>query len=112
MENKAEEIIEILEKYNQHHIVEHMEKQEDNIKTEIIEQVKNIDFEELLNSYNNVKTIDPKTQNRISKIEATVAHEIDEEQKNSYIKLGEEVLKLNKFSAVTLAGGQGTRLRT
>ena len=37
---------------------------------------------------------------------------MNKEEENEYKNLGEEVLKNNKYAVVTMAGGQGTRLRT
>ena len=39
MKNEEKEAIEILEKYNQHHVVKHMEKLDSNKKNEVIKQI-------------------------------------------------------------------------
>lgn len=111
MENE-QKTIEILEKYNQNHVVEHM-KNIDNIgKEKLIAQVMDINFEEITNLYNNVQTKKEKKCSDIKPINTIIKNNIGEEEKNNYIQIGEKVLKNNIFAVVTMAGGQGTRLRT
>ena len=112
MENEERETIEILEKYNQHHIVEHMEKLDNNNKTKIVKQIKDINFEEMKDLYNKTKTNREKKNSDIKPIKTIVADNIEQAQKNEYIELGEKILKEGKLAVVTMAGGQGTRLRT
>ena len=109
MEEKAKEI---LKKYNQKHIIEWMDKQEESVKQEIIKQVLEIDLDELDDLYKKVQHGIVKKDYNITPIHAIIKEKITEKEKNEYIKLGEEVLKNNKYAVVTMAGGQGTRLRT
>lgn len=108
MEEKAKEI---LRKYNQSHIIEWMDKQEDSIKQKIINQVLEIDLDELEKLYKKVQRGRVKKDYNITKIESVVKEKLSEEESKEYINLGEEVLKSNKYAVVTMAGGQGTRLR-
>lgn len=109
MEEKAKEI---LKKYNQGHIIEWMDKQEDSIKQKIIKQVLDINLDELEELYKKVqKGVIEKNYN-ITPIHAVTKEKIIEQGENEYVKLGEEVLKNNKYAVIALAGGQGTRLRT
>ena len=50
-----EQVIEILKKYNQEHIIEHMKNLDENKKQKLMEQVENIDFEELEELYTNTR---------------------------------------------------------
>lgn len=112
MKNEQIEAIEILKKYNQYHIVEHMERLSNEYKEKISMQIKDIDFEEMTNLYNKTQTKREKRKAQIKPLKTIIAKEIEQVQKNEYIELGEKVLKENKFAVVTMAGGQGTRLRT
>ncbi len=109
MEEKAKDI---LRKYNQTHIIEWMDKQEEGIKQKIAKQVLAIDLEELEDLYKKVKKGITKKNYKITPINAIIKDNLKEEEKKEYIDLGESVLKRNKYAVVTMAGGQGTRLRT
>ena len=112
MKNKEKETIELLEKYNQHHIVNHMEKLNYKDKIKIIKQIENINFEELKNLYVKTKTNREKRNSDIKPIKTIVENTIDPKSKSEYMQMGEKELKLCKLAVVTMAGGQGTRLRT
>lgn len=112
MKNKQSEAIEILEKYNQHHIVEHMEKLKNEEKEKLIEQIKETDFEEIINLYNKTKMQREKRNIKIQPLQTIIANQMEQTQKKEYIEQGEKILKENRYAVVTMAGGQGTRLRT
>lgn len=112
MKNQEKEAIEILEKYNQHHIVEHIKKLKDENKEKIIKQIQETDFEEIINLYKKTKTERKKRDIKIEPLQTIIANQIEQKQKKEYIEQGEEILKSNKYAVITLAGGQGTRLRT
>lgn len=112
MNNQEKEAIEILEKYKQQHIIEHIKKIDNNKKAKLIEQIKEIDFEEVTRLYKKTQTNREKRNIKIEPLKTIIADQIEQTQKNEYIKAGEKVLKENKFAVVTMAGGQGTRLRT
>ena len=111
MKNEEQEAIEILEKYDQHHIVEHMEKLDNNYKAKIIKQIKDINFDEMTRIYNKTQTNREKRNCNIEPIKTIIADNIEQMQKSEYIDIGEKILKENKLAVVTMAGGQGTRLR-
>lgn len=111
MKNQEKQAIEVLEKYNQHHIVEHIKKLDEDKKIEILEQIKEIDFQEATDLYKRTQQDREKRNAKIEPLQTINTDQIDPEQKNEYIKAGEKILKENKFAVVTMAGGQGTRLR-
>ena len=45
--DKNEEIIKLLKEYNQEHIIELLNKLDENKKEELLEQLKNIDFHQI-----------------------------------------------------------------
>lgn len=108
MEDKAKEI---LEKYNQTHIIKWLEQVDKKTKEDIIDQVFDIDFEELKNLYENAKRKREKKEYEIEPIRAIDVKKISQTDKKEYIKIGDSVLEGNRFAVVTMAGGQGTRLR-
>lgn len=112
MENKYIKAKEILEKNNQNHIIKWMEQVDEETQNKIINQVLAIDFKELNALYKNAITAKEKRNSEITPIQAIKKEELEEIEKNKYIEQGEKVLEEGKFAAVTMAGGQGTRLRT
>ena len=111
---KKEEIkaIEILEKYNQNHIIRHLKNLDEDYKEKLVKQINEIDFEEIITLYNNTKIKRKIRDAKIEPLKTTVANKMEQKQKNEYLAEGESILKENKFAVVTMAGGQGTRLRT
>lgn len=111
MKNEQIQEIEILKKYNQNHIVEHMEALNSEDREKIVKQIEEIDFEEIISLYNKTLKQREKRKAEIKPLKTIIASEIEQKQKNEYIQLGEKVLRENKYAVVTMAGGQGTRLR-
>ena len=109
MENKA---IEILKEYKQEHIIELINKSDVETKDKIINQVLNIDFEELKELYN--KTFEELYVDleELHPIAGANPDRLTEEELKNYERVGTDIIKSNKFAIATMAGGQGTRLRT
>ena len=110
MKNEEMKAIEILEKYNQHHIVEHLQKLNENDRKNLVNQINETDFEEITTLYENAKIKREKREAKIEPLQTIIEKNIENEQRNNYIALGEQIIKENKFAVVTMAGGQGTRL--
>lgn len=105
-----ENVIEILTKFNQKHIIDWMNKLSQDEKNRLIEQIENLNIEEVVGLYNNLsKTFDIKNK-KIEKISAIDLGKLDKEQFDSYKKIGEDVIRNGNYAVVTMAGGQGTRL--
>ena len=109
MEEKAKEI---LKNYNQEHIINWMNNQQEDVKHKIAKQVLEIDLDELKELYNKVQRGVIKKDYNITPLHSVIREKINEQEEQNYIVLGEKVLKNNKYAVVTMAGGQGTRLRT
>ena len=112
MKNQEIKAKEILDKYNQTHISNWMDKQEESVKQKIIKQVLEIDLDELDDLYKKIQKGMIKKDFNIEPIQPIIKAKLTEKEKNSYIKTGEQILKNNNYALVTMAGGQGTRLRT
>lgn len=108
MDEKLKEIIPVLEKYQQMHLIDFYDELDEKEKEELINQIKKIDFNFLnklyINSFKN-DVIDYKT---IAPIDYYSKYDIQEKEK--YVQIGEEILKNNKLAVITLAGGMGSRL--
>jgi len=111
MESKVMQTKDILKKYKQEHIIRLIEKQAKSKQEEISDKILSIDFDELESLYKEAKkTLDIDTS-QIEPITALKPDKLPPEIVNSYISAGRDIVIGNKYSVVTMAGGQGTRLR-
>lgn len=109
MEKKAKEI---LKEYKQEHIIKIIDKSDIETKNKIINQVINIDFEELKELYDKTFESLYVDLEELLPIAGVNPERLTNEVLENYIKVGTDIIKSNKFAAATMAGGQGTRLRT
>ena len=111
MEYNIEEIKRKLKKYNQEHLLSFYDSLDERKQDELLEQIENIDFE-LINSLYN-KTKEEKGKNnencQIEPISFIDKYKLNDEYKY-YENIGKRAIKEGKLAAVTMAGGQGTRL--
>lgn len=109
MEKKAKEI---LKEYKQEHIIELIDRLDIETKNKIINQVINIDFEELKELYDKTFESLYVDLEELLPIAGVNPERLTSEVLENYIKVGTDIIKNNKFAVATMAGGQGTRLRT
>lgn len=106
---EVEEIKAMLKKYNQEHILNHLEKLEENKKQELLKQIENIDFELMKSLYEKAEKKEKKDKDQVTPIEYLDKYKLNEEYKY-YKAIGDKEIKDGKLAVVTMAGGQGTRL--
>ena len=107
--NKAKKI---LKKYNQEHLLSQYEKLDNEKKEFLLKQIINIDFEQINGLYEQTKKeIKPEVET-IEPISYIEKEKLSKEEREKYFKIGEDEIKKGKLAVVTMAGGQGTRLRT
>lgn len=110
MKNELEDIKKTLKKYGQEHLLLKYDEMNDEQKEELLEQIRTIDFELMKNLYEKAsKPADLETVT-IEPIEHVDKSKLTVGEREMYEKKGIEAIKYNKFAAVTMAGGQGTRL--
>ena len=107
---KEEDAIELLNSYNQTHIVNLLKKLDEVKKQELLEQIDKIDFGQIMELYDNTKKEIEIKENKIEAIGYLDKAKLTKEQKEKFDKLGEEVIRNGEYAVVTMAGGQGTRL--
>ena len=107
---KEEDAIELLNSYNQTHIVNLLKKLDEVKKQELLEQIDKIDFGQIMELYDNTKKEIEIKENKIEAIGYLDKAKLTKEQKEEFDKLGEEVIRNGEYAVVTMAGGQGTRL--
>lgn len=101
------EIIPVLEKYDQMHLIKYFNELSSDEQEELINQIKSIDFEHINNIYINSLNKKDIESDRISSIDY---YSKDELNQDYYKNIGETVLRDNKLAVITLAGGSGSRL--
>ena len=104
------ECIDILNMYNQEHIIKLLGKLDEQKQAELINQIKSINFEQIMELYNNTKKENEFKEAKIEPLKYLDKAKLTEEQKNNFEQLGEETVKKGQYAVVTMAGGQGTRL--
>ena len=105
-------IQETLKQFNQEHLLSQYERLDNENKKLLLNQIKNIDFDLIDELYNNTKKEIKLGRDKIEPIEYIEKEKLSKEEKEKYFKMGAEEIKRGKLSVVTMAGGQGTRLRT
>ena len=103
-------IEEVLTKYNQTKLMNLMKKFTKEENEKIINQLKTIDLEKMINLYNRGLQKIEADSKKISNIKYIDKSKLEKEEKETYKKLGENIIKDGKYAVVTMAGGQGTRL--
>ncbi len=109
MENRLEEIKANLKKYDQEHLLNQYETLPENKQEELLNQIENIDFALIKSLYENTKKELKAPDAKIEPIEYLDKYKLNENYKY-YEEIGKKAIKEGKLAAVTMAGGQGTRL--
>ena len=112
MTSSIQKAKEILIRYKQDHIASFMDSLSNEKQVELANQVLKIDFEEMKNLYKMTEEDIYTDLEEILPITAVNPDRLTKDEKQKYIDIGEKIIKDNKYALVTMAGGQGTRLRT
>jgi len=107
-----QEITELLKKYNQEHVINLLNKLEENKKEELIEQIKNIDFDMLIKLYETTQNKCIKKENKIDYINYLDKSDLSEEEKEKFDKLGEKIIENSEYAVVTMAGRPRNKIRS
>lgn len=108
MEEKLKKVKEILSKENQEHLLVNFNALNENQKEMLLDQILQIDFNQMKKLFESVgKTVENENVN----IEAIPYFEKAKIEDSKYFEKGAETIKKGKLAVVTMAGGQGTRLR-
>ncbi len=111
MDEKVEELQNVLKKYGQEHLLNHYQTLDEIHKKELLNQIESINFELINSLYDHTKKKEKNANDEITPIEYLDKYKLNDEYKY-YENIGKKVIKEGKLAAVTMAGGQGTRLRT
>ena len=109
MEENMESIMKTLRKYSQEHLLDAYVRLDEGKQKEFLCQLENTDFELINSLYHNTKQED-----KIGDVQIAPIEYLDKDKLNGYYKgfleAGETAIRHGKLAAVTMAGGQGTRL--
>ena len=111
MENNLGEIKAILKKYGQEQLLNNYDKLDDIHKKKLLEQIEEIDFELAKSLYESTKKEIKASKDEITPIDYLDKFKLGDKFKY-YEEIGKKAIKNGELAAVTMAGGQGTRLRT
>ena len=109
MNNRLGEAKFILKKYGQEHLLNNYDELDEIKQKRLLDQIETIDFELMKSLYNKTKTTEKNKSEEITPIEYLDKYKLNEEYKY-YENIGKKAIKEGKLAAVTMAGGQGTRL--
>ena len=108
--DKEQYAIDILKQYNQTHIINLLNKLDEEKKQTLIDQINKIDFCQIMELYDNTKKEIEIKENIIESIPYLDKSKLSKEEKEEFDKLGKKVIQSGQYAVVTMAGGQGTRL--
>lgn len=102
----------LLKDNNQEHLLFKYDKLDKKGKEYLLEQIENIDFKLINKLYKEAnESIDLKDV-EIEPVSFFDRSKLTDKEIENYTNIGEEIVKEGKLAVVTMAGGQGTRLRT
>ena len=110
MEEELDSIKKVLKKYGQEHLLLKYDEMNDEQKKELLNQIKDIDFDLMEELYEKARKPVDLGKVTIEPIEHVDKSKLTVAEREMYEKKGIEAIKYNKFAVVTMAGGQGTRL--
>ena len=98
-----------LKKYDQEHLLNFYDRLDERDKEKLLSQIEEIDFELINSLYNKTKdALNPEVSN-VEPISCIDKSKLQDKYKY-YEEIGKKAIKEGKLAAVTMAGGQGTRL--
>ena len=109
MNHNIEEIKRKLKKYGQEHLLNFYDTLDEKKQDQLLDQIEKIDFELINSLYNKTKNADKKEEAVIESIDYIDKYKLNGDYKY-YEDLGKKAIREGKLAAVTMAGGQGTRL--
>lgn len=101
----------ILAKYHQEHLLAFYDELSDDEKNALINQICSTNFRQIFDLYEASKNDEVISKNEIEPLNYNVKSQLSNDQISFYENIGINTIRENKCAALTLAGGQGTRLR-
>lgn len=105
-----DEAVEKLKEYNQEHIIKILDNLNISKQEELIKQINNIDFQQILELYENTKKEIELEESNIESIKYLDKAKLSKKELEELEQKGGMIISSGKYAVVTMAGGQGTRL--
>ena len=110
MDDKLTRAKNLLNKYGQEHLLQFYVELTESQRTHLLNQVLNINFEQILDLYDEVNAPSPISPENIEPIKCAVKENLTPNNLKQYTNAGVKAIKSGKVGVITLAGGQGSRL--
>ena len=110
MDNKLDKVKEILMKYEQTHLIQFYSELTETQKSFLLNQILNIDFQEILDLYEESKINVLDSTEEIEPLDYSIKSSFSASKVKQLEGLGLKAIKSGKIGIITLAGGQGSRL--
>ena len=110
MEEKLKKVKELTEKYDQQQLLVMYEKLEECKKEKLLNQILSIDFNLTQKLYESTLVKEDMSNSKIEPIAYMEKDKMPENIRKKYEEIGVKSIKNGELAAVTMAGGQGTRL--
>ena len=110
MEEKYEKVKQLLMQNGQEQLLANYDKLNNSKQDELLDEILKIDFEQIKNLYEETQKPVEFGEVEITPIPYIDKYKLSNEEFNKYKEIGEEAIRSGKLAAVTMAGGQGTRL--
>ena len=110
MDDKLIIVKEILKRYNQEHLIQFYHELTETQKSNLLNQILSINFEEILDLYEKSKLDTSNCNEEIEPLHYSVKELLSDNKKKLFNNLGVKAIKTGKIGVITLAGGQGSRL--
>ncbi len=108
--DKLQDAVDILKAYNQEHIIKLLQNLDEEHKENLINDIYNIDFHQIMELYENTKKPIDIKESKIENIDYLDKAKLSKKDLEKYNELGENIIRSGQYAVVTMAGGQGTRL--
>lgn len=110
MDTDLHNVMQILKKYNQEHLLSFFDELTSSQKELLLSQIYKTDFEKINELYVRSKMDDSISYDRISPIPFVEKSGLSTEEVQNYSQIGNDAIINERLAIITLAGGQGTRL--
>ena len=110
MDEKYMAAEEVLKKYGQEHLLSQYEKLSEENKSKLLDEILTLDFNQIEELYKRINQTVDFANSKIEPIGYTDKSAMSDNELKHYEEIGLKAIKEGKLAAVTMAGGQGTRL--